>query len=93
MKIPKSVKVGAHRIETVFKAHPKVGGRECWGTFTASKGLIELQTGLPAGRTQETWVHEILHAIEQDRSIGLSERQVSQLAPAIYTFLKDNGYV
>jgi hypothetical protein len=91
--ISPKVKIGAHIIETVFTKCPKDEDRDCWGTYEYKTSRIEIKSSLPNKKREETWIHEIAHAIGMDRGIGLTEKQVAMIAPAVYCFLVDNGYI
>jgi len=91
--ILKKIKIGAHTVETAFTKCPKDYDRDCWGTYESKTSKIEIKASLPLKKREETWIHEITHAIGMDRGIGITEKQVAMIAPAVYCFLVDNGYI
>lgn len=51
---------------------------------------ILIKRGLSATETASTIIHEIIHAIDFEYEIGLTERQVLKLEKGIFTFLRLN---
>ncbi len=76
--------------------HPKWikddnGDRSNWlGAHTASKGLIEIRSGMCKEEQALTLWHEVLHGISHQLDLRLTERQVSALTPVIIQAMRDN---
>jgi hypothetical protein len=52
--------------------------------------LISVCDGLPLDNEQDTVLHECIHALDKQFSMGLKEQQVAKLATALLAFIKDN---
>jgi hypothetical protein len=91
LKIPDSVKIGPFTY--TVKWHKKIvdNGEDCWGTIKYGAGLINLERGLPEARALTVFFHECIHGLDDLAQIGLSEKQILRLAPALTAFLVDNG--
>ncbi len=61
-----------------------------WGQCDSSKKEITLKSGLNNDNLTTTLIHEIIHAIDFENHIGLSEAQTLKLEAGIYRFLKTN---
>ena len=100
MKIPKSIKVGAHNYSVEFtKPKDEERRRQNWGiTFLESKRVL-IDEELPESQKEETFLHELLHICmhesrvnyDIDDKIILTEEQiVSRLTTPLHSILKDN---
>jgi hypothetical protein len=87
------VKVGGINIKTVFSDTIDLDGEPCLGMYHSDRLLVEIKKDMPKDRTEETWVHEILHVISCEYGLGLRENQVQGLAGAVYALLRDNGFL
>ncbi len=91
MKLPETVRIGPY--DYAVQLEEKVLGdqnQELYGHIIYGPQQIKIQSGLSAERTAAIFFHEVLHGIDELLSIGLSEKQVARLAPALLTFLRDN---
>lgn len=62
---------------------------EC-GLCYDTKQLIKISEDLPHDLTQDTILHEIMHAIDYQMHIGMKERQISAMAAGIMAVFKEN---
>ncbi len=91
MKIPNSVKIGPYTY--TVELHDKVlddHNEELYGHIIYGPQQIKIQSGLSTERTAAIFFHESLYGLDEVVSIGLSEKQVERLAPALLSFLLDN---
>lgn len=88
------------------KKHPpiKVGGSDYkilvvpdnathsyWGKISYTDRTIVLVDKWPNEKQfRNTFLHEIVHAISDERSLGLSEKQVTQLTNGLIAVFEDN---
>lgn len=63
------------------------------GYCDVNRNLIQLRDTLEGDKLQEVYLHECIHAIDEQMSTGMSEKQVNSMAVGFLAFLKDNGYV
>jgi len=87
MDIPKRLKIGGH-IYKVSLVGPDDLDKDC-GECNVSKLEIKIKNNMPQSATEETLIHEALHAI----NLGLEERDVQFISMAIYQVLKDNKLI
>ena len=62
---------------------------EC-GLCYDTKQLIKISEDLPHDLTQDTILHEVMHAIDYQMHIGMKERQISAMAAGIIAVFKEN---
>ena len=84
MKIPKKLKIGAQIYKILF-VHAEDIENGC-GEVNAARNIIKLRKDMPTTATEETLLHEIIHAV----SPGLSEAVVGNLAHSLHQVLSDN---
>lgn len=100
MKIPKTIKVGAH-IFTVELTKPKdtERNRTNWGKTMLEEKRILIDRELPESQLEETFLHEIMHICfhesrinyDIDEKVALTEEQiVSRLITPLHSILKNN---
>lgn len=93
MNIPTRVKIGAHDYEIVFRDDLD---DENMGTCRPSKTKIFVDSTIATSQQEETFFHEVIHAIYSGYGLGVGlsrddeEKQVQALGHAVYAFLKDN---
>ena len=93
MNIPNKVKIGAHEYEIVFR--DDLDSDDFMGVCRPSKLKIFIDGKLPQSQQEETFIHEVLHAIfhllgKKEETANEEEKQVQPLGHAIYQFLKEN---
>jgi len=74
--IVKKVKVKNDDLETIY--------------FGRTDHMLKTITIDTSHRTNETFLHEIIHAVEVNRGLELSETQVKSLSHGLYATIKDN---
>ncbi len=79
MKLPNKVSIGSEEIQVTRDKSPKVDDKECFGYWSEADGLICIQEGLPPGRTLNTFIHELVEAINDTTELGLKHRQIQAL--------------
>lgn len=60
------------------------------GECLDTKQLIKIDHEMPHELTQDTLLHEIMHAIDYQMHIGLKEREISAMASGITAVIKEN---
>ena len=91
MKIPKILKVGGHQYKVeITKTYNESKGSNNWGRTNHVKLKIYLDEGLVESKKEETFIHELLHAVDSHQGNILKESQVDKIANGLYMVLKDN---
>ena len=86
------LKVGPLDFSVEFKTNIyDLDKRALYGTVLHSEQRILLDAEQPPQLMQSSFLHEVLHAIDDMVQAELTERQVSVLAPALLMVLRDNG--
>lgn len=80
MKIPSSLKVGAHTIKVRTVTLDKCG------EFNREKQTIFLADWLPETQREATFIHELLHALNNE----LDHALLDSLAEQLYQVMRDN---
>jgi hypothetical protein len=88
MKIPSSVDVMGQEFSVKKRKENKRS--DCIGICYAHKNRIEIDRNLHPDKAGETFLHEVIHAIEQNMNLRMTENQVNNLALGLYQFLKNN---
>lgn len=91
MRIPKSVKVGniEYKIEITDETLV-VNNHVCTGRIEYYKQVIKVSKDLETDCRFQTFLHELVHAIDEDRDIDLDEKKTEMLARGLAQVLKDN---
>lgn len=87
MKIPKTLKVGGHtyKVELVDRVETDKGEDNC-GDCEWQLNRIRIKKSLPQSQLEETFLHELIHALDTD----MSEKEVNNLGFKLYMALKEN---
>ena len=98
MKIPNQVKILGHDIVIRYEDTIKLDKREESGIASFTDGTILLARqchDLPISEDvkAETFIHEVLHFVNEAMTMGLTEKQVHRVARGIYAFIKDNNFL
>lgn len=64
---------------------------QCVSSYGSECGSIGIRRGLSIQNTQKTLIHEIIHAIDFEHKIELTEGQVLLLEEGIFKLLKLNN--
>lgn len=71
-------------------AKPSVHLQDIAGANYPKHGIIEYDSEQKADQLQDTLLHEMIHVLDYDMQLELSERQVHCLASGIICLMKDN---
>lgn len=87
------LRIGPYQYDVVSVSGIEHRRKKVVGLLDADQQTIYVDADLPRERWLATLWHEVVHAIDDDRAIGLTERQVEALANGIVQFGKDNTEV
>ena len=90
MKIPSKVKIGGHWLKVELVAEKQVQ-YDKMGTLCHWENRIIIQKDLVESKRISSLFHEVLHEIDKQTFLDLSEKQVTIIAEGFYAFLTDNG--
>lgn len=93
MKIPKTIKIGPH-VYAITYEKGFLENHNAYAQTRNSKTQIILDPDVSQSQLEESFIHEILHAIDNqilmfDR--GKDEEPISRLAPRLLEVLKENN--
>ncbi|MEK6882319.1 MAG: hypothetical protein AABY22_22055 [Nanoarchaeota archaeon] len=91
MKIPDKVKVGAHEYDIKFELDPSNDNDSCFGCISYKKLLIGIDPNYKQSQQEETFFHEVLHAIYHQLGLEDTEKSIQSIAHSFYEVLKDNN--
>ena len=92
MKIPKTLKIGAHKFKVLQKTELEVVNGDL-GSCQISTCRIWLNTtaGIAISQREQSFFHEIVEAINGLYNMKLEHQNIETLAEAMYQVLNDNG--
>lgn len=92
---PKAVKVGGYHAVIEYKKDLRhsENNNPAWGYANLDMSILQIEEAQPPRRMTETFLHEVLHLVDHDRSIGLTEEQVCKLAPGLLALIVDNSEI
>jgi hypothetical protein len=61
------------------------------GECDVDKQVISVRDGQPLESSQDTLLHEVIHAIDEAMDARMSEAQVKKIATGLLAVLKDNA--
>lgn len=95
MRKPSVVKVGAHQYSVTYHEllYDKDEQQEYLGRCSYPDLAISMKEGRAPSQLAETFLHEVVHAINNDRQLELSEHQVDQVAAGMLGVIVDNEAV
>ena len=91
MKIPEKVKIGAHEYKIYFDVDPSNDNDNCFGNVSYKKLVIGINPTYAQSQQEETFFHEVLHAIEHQLGYEENEQRNQATAHHLYLFLKENN--
>jgi hypothetical protein len=91
MIIPPKVKILGQDYTIEFMKPKK--GRSFIGRCFPHGNHIQLDECLCEDKMGETFMHEVLHAIDENLELGIKHKSINRLGIAVYQFLKDNNYI
>ena len=89
MRIPAKIKVGGHWLDVEEKSERE--GYERAATIYRWWNKIHIQSDLAQSKKECHIFHEIIHEIEAQNQLELTEKEVATLGEALYQVLIDNG--
>ncbi len=92
MKISKTVLVGAHEIEVVFKSE-ETDGYTKWGSNHLMRNKFFISKDCAPSKQEVSLFHEFYHEISSQHGLELSESTVETLSETTYEFLKRNNFL
>ena len=91
MIIPPVVKILGQEYKIEFLGDKKK--RNFIGRCFPNANIIQLEETLCKDKMGEVYLHEVLHAIDENLELGMKHKSINRLAIALYQFLKDNDYI
>lgn len=70
-----------------------IGNKVCYGAVSYDELQIELDNRYPVQKLNQTFLHELLHAIASDRGIELGEQEedvIDSFAIGLHNLIVDN---
>ena len=93
MRIPKKIKIGAQKI--TVKTVDTLGDDDMGAFFPGTNELLlarKVSYGvIPEDQMADTFLHEIIHAVNRNFGIGLTECQTAGLAGGLLQVIRDNN--
>ena len=83
------IKILGKKYDIVFK-DDSVLNTGMVGHYDGTKNRIDILRGMSKDQTNETILHESIHAISDALGLELEERDVTSLSTAIFAVLRDN---
>lgn len=90
MTVPKSIKVGGLRYRVLLKDEIEILGEAKLGAFDNEKLTIEICSSCVDDAKLVTLWHEIIHAIDEQANLNMSEGATNALAHSVVQILRDN---
>lgn len=88
MKIPTTVRIGAHKYTIKEVAQSELEEPSC-GMTDKQKGIIFINKNLMQTEKEATFLHEVLHIINDQ----IKHETIESLAQQLYAFLKGNKII
>ncbi|KNY26341.1 hypothetical protein [Pseudobacteroides cellulosolvens] len=94
MKITNEVKIGYKNYTINMVNHDiYVDGKECYGQINYDNEYINIADKFNDNQKKATFIHEIVHGIDEMYGSDLTEKQVELFSNGLYMFLLDNPEV
>lgn len=90
-RLPETVKIGAATY-SISESTTLRSEQECDGKIDFRTLVLTVQAGLPSAAALETYLHEVLHGLANERGVNLSERDCSQLGAGLAAIVTDNDW-
>jgi len=90
--IPKKIKAFG-RLYSVHRDNNITDKIDCWGYIDHSTDEIVLKKrslDFTMGHERQTFMHEIIHLVDDNLKVGLDEKQTQLLSAGLTTILADN---
>lgn len=85
MKIPKTLKIGAHSYKVIEVSAGRLGSTDD-ASVDKEKGVITINKNLMQSEKETTLIHEVLHVMNNE----IQHQMIESLAQQIYQFLHEN---
>ena len=89
LRVPNNVKIGLHSYKVLFNPHLQIDEEQV-GSLNRRTQTLEIESALAYSQKKVTLWHEIIHGIEGNFSLALSDDATDNLAVGIVQFLQDN---
>ncbi|WP_129599540.1 hypothetical protein [Anaerophilus nitritogenes] len=91
MKIPEKIKIG-YRDYSINLINGDVidGNSVCYGNIKYDDGQINISTKYSKDQIECTFIHEVLHGIDELMETNLEEEQIRKMAKGLCYILKNN---
>lgn len=92
MKFPKKVKIGGHYYDIlVADLDEKAGSDKAGGCYVVkNKIYVNKNYNYSQSQTEESFLHEIIEALNYNYELKLEHEKISILGSTLYQVLKDN---
>lgn len=93
MKIPTQIKAFG-RIYKIVRDNDITSKMECWGYLDAMKDTIVLKRRgceFTSGHEKQVFLHELIHVVDSNFHVGLTEEQIQTMAVGLTTIIEDNS--
>ena len=90
MKIPKKLKICGHTYSVETKKEPTVDSEVVFGACYYKEQRIVLQEGMKEDRAKEVFLHECIHAIDDELRLDLGEQRVNTLGLMLKDLIVNN---
>ena len=90
MKIPNSLKIGGHTYQVILRNREKEDGNSNLGSCNNHLHKIWLDTEVSNTLQEETFLHEIIEALNYNYQLEMSHQTITILTTIFYQVLKDN---
>lgn len=87
--LPPTIQVGPFRYEVIVE-EDMLAQRGLLGQELAHKGLLRLAAGMTPSQLSQTFLHEILHVLDDSYNLGLGEETVNRLATLLLDTIQRN---
>jgi len=93
MKIPDKIKISGIEYKIIIKkpADCDLSEESFRGAADYKKCIITISSLYTQEGQERTLLHEILHVIDDDYKIGLSEENIRRITSSLYQVLKENN--
>jgi hypothetical protein len=92
LKIPKTVKAFG-RSYRIIRDNETTNKMECWGYLDAMRDIIMLRErdlDFTSGHEKQVFFHELMHVVDNNFHVGLTEEQIQTMSVGMVTIIEDN---
>lgn len=93
INVGKEIKIAGFTYKVIFKEHDRdLRARDLYGQQSGSLQEIKVDTGFSQERTNETFLHEMLHAVDEAyNNAALSEEENTRLSAGLHQVFEQLG--